>query len=177
MRRIMIFSGILWLLGAVAGLAGQDETVAAELAQARTCFQNSGGPQGCPTVFGWCSAAGAYAERLDCRERMATRWEAVLEEEWARLTAFLAERDLRDRIDGHTPVAVRIAQEQTAWTGYRDARCGWDLPPAPGNITGAKEAQLRCRETMDRARAQQLWDMALYLRTTPLPEAEEARRP
>lgn len=163
-----VAAGVVWLMlvgGCIAETPGPED----HIARARSCFQNNGGPQGCPTVFGWCNAAGGFEARMLCRERMETLWNAAMEEELQRLQAILASRSLHDRLDGRTPVATRVAEEHAAWERYRDARCGWDLPAPEGNITSPEEARFRCREVMSRARAQQLWDLSLYLMTTPLP--------
>ncbi|MEM8555006.1 MAG: lysozyme inhibitor LprI family protein, partial [Pseudomonadota bacterium] len=89
----------------------------------------------------------------------------VMDRQLASLSALAQDKDLRDRNDGNTPVWQRLVAEQRAWAAFRDARWQWNLP-APGEQAPSPEvARLMCLEHMTRARAQQLWDMSVFVAT------------
>lgn len=156
-------------LAETAMAAGPEPMEDLRMAQARDCFQNNGGPQSCPTVFGWCSAQWGQERREACANQLYRDWDDVLNGEWQKLKTFAEGSGMRDRIDGETPVWDRLLAEQRVWIMWRDANCGWLMPAPEGEARSPGEARLDCLTHMTRARAQQLWDITYYMLTTDPP--------
>lgn len=161
LRAMLIAAAPLWAQGAYAD--------ADKMALASDCFQNNGGPQSCPMVFGWCSALWGIDHRLACSEQLYKDWDLVLNAEWQKLKSIAHDSAMKDRVDGTTLVWDRLLAEQRVWITWRDANCNWQMPVAEGGVRSVDEARFDCLTHMTRARSQQLWDFSYYMLTTDVP--------